>query len=178
MFPGRLQTVGPEFTAVRLGFSGGLVSPWHKRDTDVCGILKNEGYHPFFRQILALLPLLSTTVYSVYSQLTLISGGRSAIRNLPTRWVAAARCCLPVPWQPVSHSPWWTSQEATGFPWSPSEKRWHHIRPDDWTPNWNQTQRKTNNYLAEGPRYTSNHQLQRGNNHTERYEEVEECRQP
>ena len=50
----------------------------------------------FFRHILALLPLLSTTVYSVYSQLTLISGGRSAIRNLPTRWVAASRCCLPV----------------------------------------------------------------------------------
>ncbi len=50
-------------------------------------------------------------------------------------------------------------KEATGFPWSPSEKRWHHTRPDDWTPTWNQIQRKTKNYLAEGPRYTSKHQL-------------------
>ena len=41
-------------------------------------------------------------------------------------------------------------------------------RPDDWTPTWNQTQRKTTNHLAEGPRYTSKHQLQRGDNHTER----------
>ncbi len=39
--------------------------------------------------LLALQPLLFTTVYSVYSQLTLISGGRSAIRNLPFIWVAA-----------------------------------------------------------------------------------------
>ena len=59
-------------------------------------------------------------------------------------------------------------KETTGFPWSPSKERWHHTRPDDWTPTWNQTQRKTKNHLAEGPRYTSKHQLQRGDNHTER----------
>ena len=57
---------------------------------------------------------------------------------------------------------------TTGFPWSPSKERWHHTRPDDWTPTWNPTQRKTTNHLAEGPRYTSKHQLQRGDNHTER----------
>ena len=48
----------------------------------------------------------------------------------------------------------------TGFPWSPSKEMWHHTRPDDQTPTWNQTQRKTKNHLAEGPRYTSKHQLQ------------------
>ena len=68
--------------------------------------------------------------------------------------------------------------DATGFPWSPSKERWHHTRSDDWATTWNQTQRNTKNYLAEGPRFTSKHQLQRGSNHTERYEEVEECRQP
>ena len=50
----------------------------------------------------------------------------------------------------------------------PSQERWHHTRPDDWTPTWNQTQRKTKNHLTEGPSNTSKHQLQRGNNHTER----------
>ena len=55
-----------------------------------------------------------------------------------------------------------------GFPWSPSKETWHDTRPDDWTPALNQTQRKTKNHLAEGPRYTSKHQLQRGNDHTER----------
>ena len=58
--------------------------------------------------------------------------------------------------------------ETTGFTWSPSKERWHHTRPGDWTPTWNQTQKKTTNHLAEGPRYTSKHQLQRGDNHTER----------
>ena len=42
-----------------------------------------------------------------------------------------------------------TSQEATDFPWSPSKERWHHTRPDDLTPTWKQTQRKTKNHLAE-----------------------------
>ena len=55
-----------------------------------------------------------------------------------------------------------------GFPWSPSKERWHHTRSDDWTPTWNHTQRKTKNHLAEGPRYKSKHQLQGGNDHTER----------
>ena len=44
-------------------------------------------------------------------------------------------------------------------PWSHIKERWHHTRPDDWKPTWNQTHRKTKNHLAEGPHYTSKHQL-------------------
>ena len=48
---------------------------------------------------------------------------------------------------------------TTGFPWSHIKERWHHTRPDDWKPTWNQTHRKTKNHMAEGPHYTSKHQL-------------------
>jgi len=39
----------------------------------------------------SLWPLLSATAYSMYSQQPLISEGRPAIHNLPTRWAAVAR---------------------------------------------------------------------------------------
>ena len=69
-------------------------------DMHIYVVLWAKMIEPSIRIILNIIPLLCATVYSVHSQAILIYGGRPAICNQPTQWIAAhvLSFCLQIPY--------------------------------------------------------------------------------